>query len=87
METTNTMQIAEQVSALLQPEIDRMIKEAVNNAKFSERDEWFDTKQAAAYLGWKRVTLYTKLDEVPCTKIGGTYRFSRKALDKYIKRK
>lgn len=48
-------------------------------------DEYFNVKQAAEFLGWSVHTVRHKKDEIPHSKVGGSLRFSRKDLVKYIR--
>lgn len=74
--------VAEELMQLLHPTIETIAKEV------SERtyDKWMSTEEAALYLGISVNTLYKKQD-IPKTKVGGTLRYSKLALDNYMIRK
>lgn len=51
-------------------------------------DEYLNLKEAAAFLGCSETTLYKKAKkgEVPGAKAGGSWRFPRRDLEKYMRR-
>ena len=48
-------------------------------------DEYFNVRQAVEFLAWSLDTARHKKDEIPHSKVGGSLRFSRKDLVKYIR--
>lgn len=50
-------------------------------------EELFTAKQLADYLGWKLITVYrlTRKHEFDVVVIGKEYRYTKSAIDKFIK--
>lgn len=81
MTRTEARMIAEELFKLVRPLVVEQLKVVTSEVI----DETFGIKEAAKYLGCKEKTIYNKIKEIPHFKIGRTLRFSRLALDEYIR--
>lgn len=83
MTRTDARMIAEELFKMIKP----LVVEQLANITSEVIDETFDVSQAAKYLGCKQKTIYNKIKEIPHFKVGRALRFSRLALDEYIRRR
>ena len=81
MTRTEARMVAEELFKLVRP----LVVEHLNSITAEVIDETFSIKEAAKYLGCKEKTIYNKNKEIPHFKIGRSLRFSRLALDEYIR--
>lgn len=72
--------IAEELFALMSGEIRKI------NPDDIVPDEYLTVREAAEFLGWSVGTIYHRKDMIPHCKVGGSLRFSRKDLTRFIRR-
>lgn len=83
MTRTDARMIAEELFKMIKP----LVVEQLSNIASEVTDETFNVDQAANYLGCKPKTIYNKIKVIPHFKVGRALRFSRLALDEYIRRR
>lgn len=83
MTRTEARMIAEEFYKLIKKDVKGFVQDAVVDGQ----DEYFNTKQAAEYLGVSESHIRHNIDFIPCTKVGGRYRFRKSKLSAYMSRK
>lgn len=75
--------VAEELYKLIKKDIPGFVQGAVVDGM----DEYLNTKQAAEFLGCSVSQIRHNIADIPCTKVGGRYRFKKSALAAYMSRK
>jgi hypothetical protein len=83
MTRSEAKMIAEELHKIIRKDVKKTLSEIVA----IEAEEYLDTKQAAAFLGWKVQTLYNRIEDIPHSKNGKKLIFTKSSLSQFLERK
>ncbi len=82
MNRTDARLIAEELYKLMHKDVKHYVSASVD----ANTDEWFDTQQAADYLGVSVSYIRKNIADIPHTKIGRLNKFKKASLLKLLNR-